>query len=104
MTIMNIDTNDLRQGWRFNGNLNPFPSAAFTEPRLAEAWIRKYQLEGTLTAYPLNIGVYDWAIENAYFTPKKEEHSSPDFIANFSSATQEHYHFEKEEGSSPTER
>jgi len=27
-----------------------------------------------------------------------EEHASPNFIANFSSASQEHYHFEKEDG------
>ena len=102
MTLMTmaIDTNDLKQVWVFNGARNHFPSAVFTERRLAEAWIQKHQLEGTLTAYPLNISIYDWAIEKGYFTPKKEEQASPNFIANFSSASQEHYHFEEEEDSS----
>jgi hypothetical protein len=95
--IMTLDKNDLKQVWVFNGSRNHFPSAVFTERRLAKAWIQENQLEGTLTAYPLNISVYDWAIEEAYFTPKKDEHAAPDFIANFSSASQEHYHFDKEE-------
>jgi hypothetical protein len=85
----------------FNGARNHFPSAIFTERRLAEAWIQRNQLEGTLTAYPLNIGIYDWAIEKGYITPMKEEQASPNFIANFSSASQEHYHFEKEEEAPP---
>jgi hypothetical protein len=101
---MTIDTNDLKQVWVYNGARNHFPSAVFTERHLAEEWIQKNQLEGTLTAYPLNISVYDWAIEKEFFTPKKEEHWSPKFIANFSSASQEHYHFDKEEDSPPMER
>ena len=101
---MATETRDLKQVWVFNGARNHFPSAVFTELHLAEAWIQKYQLEGTLTAYPLNISVYDWAIEKKHFTPKKEAHSSPYFIANFSSATQEHYHFDKEDYSPPMER
>ena|SRR5215475_10186484 len=105
MTLMtrNIDTNDLKQIWVFNGARNHFPSAVFTERSLAEAWIQQNQLEGTLTAYPLNISAYDWAIEKGYFTPKKEEQASPNFIANFSSAFQEHYHFEKAEEAPITE-
>jgi hypothetical protein len=94
---MATGTNDLKQVWVFNGARNHFPSAIFTERRLAEAWIQKNQLEGTLTAYPLNISIYDWAIEKGYFTPKNEEQASPNFIAKFSSASQEHYHYEKEE-------
>jgi hypothetical protein len=101
LTIMASGTNDLKQVWVFNDARNHFPSAVFTERRLAEAWIQKNQLEGTLTAYPLNISAYDWAIEKGYFTPKTEEEASPNFIANFSSGSQEHYHFENEEDSSP---
>jgi hypothetical protein len=100
---MAIDTTDLKQVWVFNGARNRFPSAVFTERSLAEAWIQKNQLEGTLTAYPLNISAYAWAIEKEYFTPKTEEHASPNFIANFSSASQEHYHFENEEQAPITE-
>jgi hypothetical protein len=32
-----------------------------------------------------------------------EEHASPNFIAKFSSASQEHYHFEREEETPMTE-
>src|SRR5262245_46414480 len=93
---MATGTNDLKQVWVFNGARNHFPSAIFTERRLAEAWIQKNQLEGTLTAYPLNTSAYDWAIEEGYFTPKKEEQAYPDLIADLSSASTEHYHVEKE--------
>src|SRR4030095_609954 len=85
------------QVWVFNGNHNYFPSAVFTQKRLAEDWIRTNQLEGTLTAYPLNISVYDWPIQKGFFSPKKEQHTSPVFVANFSSASQEHDHFENGE-------
>jgi hypothetical protein len=91
------ETGERAQVWVFNGNRNHFPSAVFSNKRLAEEWIRRNQLEGTLTAYPLDISIYEWAIEKGYFTPKKPEHVSADFIANFSSASQEHHHFEKVE-------
>jgi hypothetical protein len=79
--------------WIFNGNENLFPSATFTTRTLAEHWIRKYSLSGTLTRYPVNISVYDWVIEKDYFKPKKEYQSSPRFIQSFSSAYMEHYHY-----------
>jgi len=53
-----------------------------------------WRLTGTLTRYPVDQAVYNWAIEGGLFTPKNEKHKSPEFIANFSSATQEHFHFE----------
>ncbi len=80
--------------WVFNGSGSRFPSGVFTDLESAENWIKLHGLSGVLTAYPENIGVFDWAIENKFFTPKKEEHSSPEFIGKFSSASQEHYHFE----------
>lgn len=84
--------------WVFKGlGRNPHPSAVFSERAHALAWINKHGLEGTLTAYPLNISAYDWAIENGSFTPSKPEHDSADFIGNFSHASQEHYHFENED-------
>lgn len=86
----------LAQVWVFNGTRNHFPSAVFTTRELAEAWIKQHQLEGTLTAYPLDVGVYDWAISNGSFTPQREDHQTAQFIANFSSAAQEHYHFESD--------
>jgi hypothetical protein len=33
----------------------------------AEKWIHKNRLTGTLTQYPLDVGIYDWAIDNQFF-------------------------------------
>jgi hypothetical protein len=83
----------MNQVWIFNGPGNQFPSAAFTQRENAEAWIQQHHLTGTLTAYPLDVAVYDWAIRQDFFTPRRENQSSPEFIARFSSASQEHYHY-----------
>jgi hypothetical protein len=90
---MTEEKNTTNRVWIFNGNRNHFPSAVFSDRHSAEAWIKKNQLTGTLTAYPLDISVYDWTIDRGYFTAKQEKHKTPDFIANFSSAYQEHYHY-----------
>jgi hypothetical protein len=83
----------------FNGGSNRFPSGVFATRRDAEEWIAANRLQGTLTRYPLGVSVYDWAIRQGLFTPRKATHSSPDFIANFSSASQEHIQFDSHEDS-----
>jgi hypothetical protein len=80
--------------WVFNGAKGKFPSAVFSKKELAEDWVKRNRLTGTLTAYPLDISVYDWSVSNGYFSPKHDEHRTPDFIGRFSSAYQEHYHYE----------
>ncbi len=80
--------------WVFNGVRDHFPSGVFSQRELAEAWIRKYKLTGTLTAYPIDQGVYDWAIEYGHFKQKREEHNTPSFIGNFNSPSQENYHYQ----------
>jgi hypothetical protein len=80
--------------WVFNGAGGKFPGAVFSRKELAEQWIKLNKLTGTLTAYPLDICVYDWAVNNGYFSPKADEHRTPEFIGKFSSASQEHYHYE----------
>ena len=97
LELMSEESEGLKEVWVFSGPRNHFPSAIFTSRIIAEAWIEKHQLQGTLTAYPLNISVYDWATGCGYFKPKKEEHTKPSFIANFSSAYQEHYHYGNDE-------
>ena len=80
--------------WIFKGNgANPFPSAVFSNLEKAEAWIKKHKLTGTLTKYPIDISVFDWAIKKEYFSPN-EHHFQPKVIGNFSSASQEHFHYE----------
>ena len=52
------------------------------------------QLTGVLTLYPLDTGVYEWAIARGWFTPKREEHSSPQFIGGLTTASMSHNHYE----------
>jgi hypothetical protein len=92
---MNRDEVEVQYVWVFNGLKNKFPSAVFTDRHLAEAWIAKNQATGVLTAYPLDIGAYEWAVTCGYFRPKHEAHTAPEFICNFSSAVQEHEHYYK---------
>ncbi len=90
-----MDKTEIQWIWVFNGKTNHFPSAAFTQRHLAETWIRENKLTGVLTAYPLDISVYDWTIQNNYFKPKTEKHTAPEFIGNFSSGHQDHEHYYK---------
>ena len=80
--------------WIFSGSNSQFPSAVFEDLKKAEKWIKEHSLSGALTKYPIDQGVYEWAISNNYFSPKKEHERSPKFIQSFSSASQEHYHYE----------
>ncbi|CAN5466591.1 hypothetical protein BH10BAC2_BH10BAC2_23520 [soil metagenome] len=80
--------------WIFHGSGSQFSSGAFEKIEDAEVFISKYKLTGMLTKYPVGKSAYDWACENGLFQPKKEEHSEASFIQKFSSASQEHYHYE----------
>jgi len=80
--------------WVFNGNRGNFPSGVFSTREKAEAWIAAHKLSGCLTKYPLDIGVYEWVIAHGYWQPKQPHHHEAEFIQRFSSASQEHYHYE----------
>lgn len=80
--------------WIFTAPKAQFPSGVFTGREVAERWIHQHRLSGTLTAYPVDVGVYDWAVSGGHFAPKRDDQRSPEFIQRFSSATQEHYHYE----------
>lgn len=85
---------DIKGVWVFHGEGGRFSSGVFTDKSKAESWIGQHQLSGVLTLYPLNTGIYDWSLENGYFEAKKEEQFKPVFIQQFTSGSQEHYHFE----------
>jgi hypothetical protein len=80
--------------WVFTGPRAQFPAGVFTQRAAAEQWIRLHGLSGTLTAYPLDMGTFDWAVSAGCFTPKRDDQRSAEFIQGFSSASQEHYHYE----------
>ncbi|WP_449560067.1 DUF7710 domain-containing protein [Mucilaginibacter ginkgonis] len=80
--------------WIFHEEAARFAGGVFETLEMAEDWIKKHQLSGLLTAYPLNKGVYDWALENGLFKIKKDNHRESKFIGGFTTAEQDHYHFE----------
>ena len=81
----------------FNGNNSVFPSGLFAEYELAVNWIKSNKLSGVLNVYPVNIGLYDWAIENNFLEIKNENQKTPNFIGRFTCASVEHYHFDNGE-------
>ncbi|SDT86818.1 DUF7710 domain-containing protein [Pseudomonas orientalis] len=84
----------MKDVWVFNGAMARFPSALFTSLEDAKAWIKHNKLTGVLTKYPVDIGVYDWAIKNSFFRPTEAKHSESSFIGNFTCASMDHLHFE----------
>jgi len=84
----------MKKIWIFNGANGRFPSAVFESREDAEVWIKKYSLTGVLTKYSIGISVYEWAIANNHFKAKSERDCSATFIQGFSSAAQEHMHYE----------
>lgn len=69
----------------FNGNKVNFPSAVFDNMQQTQAWIYLNKLKGTLTKYPLN---------KRFFCSKTQQLTFSNFIRNFSSGSQEHFHYE----------
>lgn len=93
-TGMKYKLSDESVVWIFSGEGARFASAVFLSQKLVENWIKKISLSGVLTAYPVNIDVYEWAVTKGFFTAKKDEQNQAAFIQKFSSASQEHYHYE----------
>ena len=50
----------------------------------AVRWIEKYKISGILSKYPLDISIYDWAITQGLFKPKRDDQKTPGFIQSFS--------------------
>jgi hypothetical protein len=94
------DKEQLNSVWVFNGLDGRFPAAVFRNKERAEAWIQANGVQGILTEYPLDISAYDWCIAKGYFTPQHEDEKQPAFKQRFSSAYQDHYHYEDESDAS----
>ena len=80
--------------WIFMAPQATFPSGVFSKLNDAEEWIAQHQLTGVLTEYPIDVGVYDWAIETGKFKPKPEKKIDAKFIGKFTTALMSHYHYE----------
>ena len=73
------------------------PSGIFGTLAKAEAWINDKRLTGILVAYSIDRACVDWAFENATDEERKmleQKMRDPNFIAEFSSNSQEHYFYE----------
>lgn len=81
--------------WIFNSSRGKFPSGAFSTIELAERWIRKHRLSGVLTEYPVDIGVFDWAVDSGLFKLKEGKEHDADFVGSFTTAAMNHVHFEE---------
>lgn len=84
----------IEQVWVFHGAQAQFTSGVFVSLEQADAAIRQFGLSGILTRYPVGTLVYPWAIQQGIFKVKKPEQESAGFIGQFTSASQEHYHYE----------
>lgn len=80
--------------WVFHGEGGRFSSAVFSCKEKAEAWIVKHGLSGVLTKMPIDQSVYDWAVAQDVFRPKRADQTTASFIQKFSSASLEHYHYD----------
>lgn len=87
--------------WIFHEASSKYSGGVFTSISDAEAFVVKYKLSGMLTKYPLNQSVFDWAIENDMHNISahkiKEKSINPRFVGGFTTASQEHYHYENGE-------
>ena len=61
-----------RHIWIFTGG-GQFPGGVFSTIERAEAWIERNRRSGMLTAYPIDQGCFDWAVENNCTNLKSEK-------------------------------
>lgn len=84
--------------WIFSGHQGRLPGGVFSAIAHAEPWIARHKLTGVLTAYPLDVGCLDWAVETGRtgMSPDKlaQKLNDPSFVGSFSTAAQEHFHYE----------
>jgi hypothetical protein len=80
--------------WVFTSAGCHVPAGVFSTQEKAEAWISVHRLSGLLTEYPLDVGTYDWAVQQGTFTPRRDDQRTPEFIGRFSSAGQQHHQYE----------
>lgn len=86
------NTKNCENVWVFVAPSATFPSGVFQSLEVAEAWICKHGLTGTLSEYPVGIGLFDWAISNQKFKPRPDKTTDADFIGKFTTALMAHFY------------
>ncbi|OWL98346.1 hypothetical protein CBQ26_02600 [Deinococcus indicus] len=79
--------------WVFHAEGAALASGAFSTREQAELWIRRHGLTGLLTSYPLDEGMYDWAVAHTPFRPRRADQTTPTFIGRFTSGYRPHEHY-----------
>ncbi len=87
----------MNEAWVFHGAGGRFTSGVFASQAQAEAFIHRYQLTGCLTKYPVGISACDWAVQQQLFEPKKPEPYEAGCTQRFTTASQEHYHYDPDD-------
>lgn len=59
--------------WIFLGAGGWMPSGVFSDYYSAVDWIIKYSLSGYLGKFPVDIGVFDWAIQKEIHVPSEDD-------------------------------
>ena len=68
--------------WVFQGDRGRGIGAVFGDLDGARSWIQRHRLDGSLSEYPMNTGLYDWALDQGnHQAPADGDTAS--FIANF---------------------
>ena len=75
----------------FHGAEAKFASGVYDSFEDAKRSISTHKMSGNLTRYSVNETAYDYAVRNDLFQPKPTQSES--FVQNFTSDSQEHYHF-----------
>ena len=69
------------------------PTGVFSSYEQAVRWIEKHKLVGYLGEFPIDVGVYDWAMQLDYY--KRNTRLNFD-RQNFATGLLNHYHFTKD--------
>jgi hypothetical protein len=78
--------------WVFVGEQSSACGGVFSDLAIAENWILQHSLSGLLSQYPLNEGVFDWAVRTARVKQKFADNAPPQIIGSFCSYLH-HYHY-----------
>lgn len=92
---MNMGASDDRFIFVFHGVDAKFAAGVFESLHDAKRSIATHKMSGMLTRYSMNETAYDYAIRSEFFLPKPTQSES--FVQKFTSASQEHYHFQNGE-------
>ena len=82
--------------WLIQSSENLNVIGCFMRKHEAETYIFENNLKCMLTKYPINMSVYDWAIQNNFWQPKNDLQKNSKFRAKFNSAYLEHDHYFQE--------